>query len=275
MTKLFKQEGYKRTSELEAICLNHTDQENLDISTIWSNELDSEYFLTYKQAKDRGGQVKKGETGFPVVFWQFGENEKTKDNGEKTVDKYCWCRYYTVFNVEQCDNVAYPKSPKAEELPPFNRIDNAECIYPNMPNKPLLVHKEQRAYYQPMHDMVNMPIPESFNIPEEYYSTLFHELTHSTMHPDRCGKRDENFIDKPSLNFGSQSYSKEELIAEMGASFLSGHCGFVDTTIEQSASYINGWLSRLRNDKKFIIQAAQQTQKAVDYILDRNNEETR
>jgi antirestriction protein ArdC len=107
-----------------------------------------------------------------------------------------------------------------------------------------------------------MPRPESFDTPENYYSTLFHELTHSTGHESRL---DRKGITDP-VGFGSHSYSKEELIAEMGAAFLSGHCGIEDRLLDNSAAYINGWLGRLRNDPKLVVMAAAKAQKSSDYI---------
>ena len=131
-----------------------------------------------------------------------------------------------------------------------------------MPNVPEITHQSQPACYSPLLDVVNMPRPESFDTPENYYSTLFHELTHSTGHESRLNRKG---ITDP-VRFGSHSYSKEELIAEMGSAFLSGHCGIEDRILDNSAAYINGWLGRLRNDPKLVVMAAAKAQKSSDYI---------
>ena len=118
------------------------------------------------------------------------------------------------------------------------------------------------GFYQPSNDYVGMPDRERFDSPESYYTTLFHELTHSTGHVSRLNRKGIVTI----AGFASETYSKEELVAEMGASFLSGHAGIETDTIENSASYIASWLKRLRDDKRLVVQAAAQAQKAVDFI---------
>ena len=137
-----------------------------------------------------------------------------------------------------------------------------------MPKRPLIEHEEQRAFYRPSDDKINMPETDSFFSDEEYYSTLFHELTHSTGHESRLNRMDSMKI----AAFGSNSYSKEELCAEMGSAMLCGTCGIENETIENQSAYIKGWLSELRSDKKFLIQAAAQAQKAADFILGRKFE---
>ncbi len=112
-------------------------------------------------------------------------------------------------------------------------------------------------------DEIHMPDAKNFFKDEEYYSTLFHEAIHSTGHAKRLN-RHHKF---PNLNFGSKDYSQEELVAEMGAAYLCGICGIENATIENSAAYIEGWLKKLRSDKKFIVSAARLAQQAVDYIL--------
>ena len=110
-----------------------------------------------------------------------------------------------------------------------------------------------------------MPRPEVFNDGEAYYATLFHELSHSTGHSSRLDRK----LDSNPAPFGSPDYSREELVAEMGAAFLTGEAGILDTQIEQTAAYIDGWLKKLKDDRKLIVMAAAQAQKAADYILGR------
>jgi antirestriction protein ArdC len=122
------------------------------------------------------------------------------------------------------------------------------------------------AFYRPSTDSVQMPNLEAFDSAESYHSTLFHELTHSTGHPSRLKRLN---ADAPIAPFGSPDYSKEELVAEMGAAFLCAESGIGNVTLTSSASYIQNWLGALRNDKRMVVIAAAQAQKAADYILGR------
>ncbi len=223
----------------------------------------SPYWLTFKQARSLGGHVNKGVKGTPVVFWKtYKQNEIDPDTRKVKEQSRFVLRYYRVFNIEQC---TLPPEEIPQEDPTtqtFDPIPNAERVVEAMPNVPEITHQSQRAYYSPLLDVVNMPRPESFDTPENYYSTLFHELTHSTGHESRLNRKG---ITDP-VRFGSHSYSKEELIAEMGAAFLSGHCGIEDRILGNSAAYINGWLGRLKNDPKLVVMAAAKAQKSSDYI---------
>ena len=222
----------------------------------------SPYWLTFKQASARGGHVRKGEHGSLVVFYKDWDTGKRDDDGRPVVLPVL--RYYRVWNVEQCDGVEYPSI----DVPTldFRPIDRCERVVADMPRAPKIVQGEARAWYQPTADVVNMPQPELFRSVEEYYSTLFHELTHSTGHKSR--------LDRPGVAqvqpFGSAVYSREELIAECGAAFLCGHCSIEAATLDNSAAYIAGWLAKLRSDRKLVVQAASQAQRAADWILDRS-----
>jgi len=224
----------------------------------------SPYWLTFKQAQALGGHVSKGEKGTPVVFWKTWKNMEQNDKTSKWEDVSRFVlRYYSVFNIEQCTLPA-EEIPQDQEPNIIDPIPEAMRIVQAMPTAPAIEHGEPRAYYSPSRDLVNMPRAEAFNSSEEYYSTLFHELTHSTGHHSRL----DRFKKDDSINpFGSREYSKEELIAEMGAAFLSGHCGIEDRIIDNSAAYINGWLGRLKNDPQLVVMAAAKAQKASDYIL--------
>jgi len=224
----------------------------------------SPYWLTFKQAQSLGGSVTKGEKGTPVVFWKTWKTMETDPDSQKTEKKSRFVlRYYSVFNIEQC---ALP----AEEIPQedptiqhFDPIPNCERVVKQWIDKPEIQHNGARACYSPELDYVNIPAPELFDTSQAYYTTLFHEFTHSTGHQSRL---DRKGITEP-IGFGSNSYSKEELVAEMGAAFLSGHCGIEDQTLDNSASYIQGWLGRLREDPTLVVKAAGLAQKASDYIL--------
>lgn len=221
----------------------------------------SPYFLTYKQAEMLGGNVVKGQKGFPVVYWNTTK-VKDKDEEEKAIP---FLLYHTVFNVEQCKNIPVPETVKAE----FNPIEDCEAVITGMPNKPEIVHKGDRACYSILKDMIYMPNRDNFYTPEQYYGTLFHEEVHATGHASRLNRKS---ISEPN-GFGMEEYSKEELIAEIGASFLCAETGISSHTIENQTNYIGNWLKRLRDDKRLIVVAACHAQTAVDYILNRNQGE--
>jgi antirestriction protein ArdC len=215
------------------------------------------FWVSFKQAKGKGGRIKKRAKGFPVVFWKWIEvKDPESDTGIKRVPIL---RYYTVFNLEQTEGIDIPEIKTRD----FNPILEAEKVIHQMPNAPLIDHDEPRAYYKPYEDVVNMPKANLFHSDEEYYSTLFHELTHSTGHFSRLNREE---VSKMSP-FEHQSYSKEELVAEMGSAFLCGRCGIAPKVIDNQAAYIQAWLKRLQNNKKWLIYAAAKAQKAADFIL--------
>lgn len=219
----------------------------------------SPYWVSYKQAQELGGQVRKGESSTLVVFWKQLKG-KDKATGEDKVIPVL--RYYRVFNVEQCDGLTYPMpEPRNADFNPL-----AECtrIVEGYKLGPIIEHKSQRACYSRQSDVVNMPVPESFDSSAEYYSTLFHELTHSTGHESRLGR-----LQNSVSGFGSTSYAKEELIAEMGAAFLSAVAGIGMRVMDNSATYIQSWLMHLKNDKKLVVGAAAAAQKSSELILGR------
>jgi antirestriction protein ArdC len=225
----------------------------------------SRYWLTYRQAQALDGNIKKGEHGSKVVFWKIDEYRKeNSETGETENRKSILLRYYTVFNLEQCEGIK-----SSEPLPAIHPIEQCESIVERMPNRPKL-EQDSRACYRPSTDTVGMPARSAFHSAEEYYSTFFHELTHSTGHPSRVG-RDGIMAHNP---FGSEDYSKEELVAEMGAAMLCGVAGIESRTLDNSASYLQSWINRLRSDSRLIVSAASQAQKAADYILSRTAAET-
>lgn len=226
----------------------------------------SPYFVTYRQAKQLGGHVKKGEKGWMVTFFKMLDVDKENPNtGEIESGRIPFLRYYTVFNVEQCEGIDYPKPEPQIDFEPIGR---AQEIVEAMPQRPEITHNEPRAYYSPNEDRVNMPAAELFKAPQSYYSTLFHELTHSTGHENRLDRHRHENCDHM---FSSDSYSKEELTAEMGAAFLCAECKIeTEDTRDDTQAYINNWIDRLKNDPKFVVQAASKAQKAADFILNRN-----
>ena len=232
----------------------------------------SPYWLTFKQCHDKGGQVKKGAKATPVVFWKWLDRKDATTEGDAEAiagnGKIPMLRMYNVFNLDQVKNIEAP--PSTEPIVnTFTPIESAAQIVANMPMRPEIKHGGCSASYSPMLDYVKLPKPEAFESAEEYYCCALHELSHSTGHAKRVGRKG---ILEPSF-FGSHEYSKEELVAEMSACFLCGYAGIEQTTIVNSAAYIQGWLRSLRNDKTLLIQAAAQAQKSSDYILNITHQE--
>ncbi|MBL7737801.1 MAG: DUF1738 domain-containing protein [Chitinophagaceae bacterium] len=220
-------------------------------------------FLTWDQIKKLGASVKQGEHGHVVVFWRTLPKKKEGDDGEEK-KQIPMLRYYKVFNVAQIRDLP---ANMVEPIVAGEQDTFLQCepIYNMMPQCPDLRHKGQSAYYDPKEDYVNMPGKKTFKKAEGYYATLFHELVHSTGHEKR--------LNRPTLTemaeFGSDMYSIEELVAELGAAYLSASTGILERVEKNSAAYLNGWIAKLKNDKRFIIQASGQAQRAVDFILNR------
>jgi antirestriction protein ArdC len=223
----------------------------------------SNSFLTYKQCQGLGGHVKPREKGLPVVYFNFLEKPgENPDKPEETI-LLPLMRYYTVFNTTQCEGLPEEVYALPKKQIEFDSVSACNEVLNGFINGPEIRHNEARAFYRPNEDYINMPVPDTFRSSEEYYSTLFHELTHSTGHEKRLSRA--SVVDM--CPFGSTNYSREELIAEIGASFLCGTTGIENKTIDNSAAYINGWLNVLKDDKGAVIVAAGQAQKAVDLIL--------
>lgn len=226
----------------------------------------SPFWGSYKQWNELGGQVRKGEKGAPVIFWASNTYIKDGANGDKEEKKGLILKYYTVFNLSQVDNVEVSnidRVPRVETSLEVCRavIENARSLN-RLPSQGI-EHKESRAYYSTSTDRVNMPLLGSFKDEEHYHSVLFHELIHSTGHRSRLNREGIT----GSHAFGSKTYSKEELIAEMGSAFLCGHCEILPATIDDSAAYLQCWIRALKGDSKLVIQAASQAQKASEYLL--------
>lgn len=222
-------------------------------------------FITFNQLHDVGGKVKKGEKGHLVVYWKI--EKPTTDSEQQTQSeekKKAVLRYYYVFNIAQCENVPAKYLPQVRET---KDLPTCEAIVTGMPNCPEIKHKEQSAYYNPKADFVNMPKKRSFKTDASYYSTLFHELIHSTGHESRLNRKTLSQM----AAFGSEDYSQEELVAEMGTCYLQSLTG-ITSEFQHSAAYIQGWLGKLKNDRLFIFQASSAAQKAVDFILNVENE---
>lgn len=225
--------------------------------------LDPGEYATYKQIAAAGGKVKKGEHAQIVVLWQFGTKEvESEKTGLKHVEKTCWLKYFSVFNIEtQCEGL----KPKRKIVERNNDpIADAEAIVASYTNDgdPELTFNGGKAYYMPRQDLISVPPLSDYANPAEYYSTLFHEMVHSTGHANRLNRKGVT----ENTGFGTELYSKEELIAEIGAAMLCGVAGIENSTLENSAAYIKSWLGKLKDDPKLVVHAAGAAQKAADYI---------
>ena len=217
-------------------------------------------YITFKQCQAEGGQVKKGEKAQMVVFWKWIEQEDEETGEKKEVP---FLRYYNVFHISQCEGL----TPKHEIILPGAAESNDaanEIIYDYLSRSGVTLNHENsdRAFYRPATDTVVIPDRKQFTETAEFYSTIFHELTHSTGHESRL-----NRLEKTAF-FGTETYSKEELIAEIGAATLVNHCGMeTSSSFRNSTAYIQNWLSVLKNDKRFIVSAAGKAEKAINLIL--------
>jgi antirestriction protein ArdC len=218
-------------------------------------------WLTLNQCKKAGGRVQGSEwkNGTAVVFWKFMKREKMV-NGQKVEETFPLCRSFTVFNRAQCEGLPLPKETSYTN----NTIETAQRIVDGMPNAPVMnIVQSDSAHYTPSTDTVTLPLLSQFVNAESFYATTFHELAHATGHKSRLN-RDGVMAGQ---GFGSTSYSKEELVAEMTAAFLSAECGILDQVEQNSTAYVQHWAARLNKEPRMIIEAAGAAQKAADYIL--------
>ena len=225
----------------------------------------SPYFLTMRQVNSLGGKVRKGEKACPVVFWMlFDPEDKTAPKENSKSKRHCMLRYYHVFNVSQCVGIPEDKILKLN-IPDriTSPIEDAEKVARDMPLPPKTVSGRSQAAYVPSSDTVMMPSQQWFKSDEEYYATLFHELAHSTGHGSRLARK---AIVEPK-GFGTDAYSQEELVAEMTAAFIAGHCGILPAVEDNAAAYLMGWLKRLHEDSSLLVSAGSQAQRAFDYIV--------
>ena len=217
-------------------------------------------YVTFAQCQKEGGKVKKGEKSSMVVFWKFIEQEDEETHEKKQVP---FLRYFNVFHIDQCEGL---KAKHQQELPNTANADKAAddiiSDYLNRESVKLQHQEGNRAFYSPSSDSITLPLLSQFSETAEYYSTAFHELTHSTGHASRL-----NRLEKVAF-FGTEAYSKEELVAEIGAATLVNAAGLeTSSSFRNSAAYIQNWLKVLKDDKRFIVSAAGKAEKAVALIL--------
>ncbi len=233
----------------------------------------SPFWLTMKQANELGGSVRKGEHSQIVVFWKVDQiaNSETdsgpenNEAGEKRRRRFV-LRYYRLFNLEQCElpQAMLDKLPKIETHQ-HDPIEEAERIIAGMPNPPEIQYAGSKAFYSPITDRITLPPRELFISAAEHFATLAHEMSHAAGAPKRLNRKSIT----EAAPFGSPTYSFEELVAEFSAAYLCAEAGISPAVLENQAAYIQGWVAKLRTEKRMVVIAAAQAQKAADYILNR------
>jgi len=235
----------------------------VNVLMLWAAAMEKGYscplWLTYKQASELGGQVRKGEKGSLVVYANRITKTATDDKGADVEIEIPFMKGYTVFNAEQIDGL--PAHFYATVQPLNNaieRLDSVERFFEN--TKATIRHGGNRAFYSPSLDFVQMPELASFRDAESYYATRAHEMIHWTRAESRLNR------DFGRKRFGDAGYSMEELVAEIGAAFLCADLAITPETREDHAAYVASWLKVLKGDKRAIFTAASHAQKAADYL---------
>jgi antirestriction protein ArdC len=239
----------------------------INVLTLWASAMERSFaapiWMTFRQAKELGGHVRKGEKGAPVVYAntivKTDVDEKTGDDVDVTIP---FMKGYTVFNVEQIEDLPahyYARAESSEN--PDGRLAHAEAFFSKVGAS--IQNGGNSAYYRLASDHIQMPSFEAFFNAQSYFATLAHESVHWTRHPSRL---DRSFNQE---RFGDVGYAKEELVAELGAAFLCADLGLKLEDRPDHAAYIGSWLQMLRNDKRAIFTAAAHAQRAVDYLHSR------
>lgn len=217
-------------------------------------------WLTFKQAREAGGSVRKGERGTLVAFFQ----PPIRPDDEHPEGRPPFWTTYTVFNVEQTDGCNI--KPLDTATKDHDPIEAAEAIIAGMPNPPRFIENPgAQASYTPVLDVIETALLRDFDTADDFYATKFHEMGHATGAEHRLGRDGVN----ERQHFGSDKYGREELVAEMTSALLAGECGLSAATVENSEAYLAAWLRTLRAEPRILLTAAAQAQRAADYILDR------
>lgn len=226
---------------------------------------DGEY-ASFKQWKDLGGHIRKGEHSEIIVFWKMYPIKEKQDDGTEIIKTIPLLKYINVFHISQVDGVEPLKQKVTHDIEPIDKAEKILNDYWNRENITIEHVKGDKAFYSPMFDKIQLPLFEQFKQSEEYYSTAFHESVHSTMKTSRCNRQEDR--KGKVVSFGSEEYSKEELVGEVGSAQLMNIVGIETTkSFRNSKAYIQSWLKVLRNDNKFIVSASSKAEKAVNYIL--------
>ena len=235
-------------------------------------------YLTFKQCAKEGGKIKKGAKSKFVVFWKMIEVEKkdktgivvTDADGKPKTDIIPVLKYFNVFHVDDCEGIKakFDRPMPTAGATPIEAAEATLADYVKRSGIRLVNRKQDRAYYSPASDTITLPLMEQFMETAEYYSTAFHEVVHSTGHSTRLNR----FTD--AGGFGSEPYSKEELVAEIGAASILNYLRIeTASSFKNSAAYIQNWLKHLRDDKRLIVSAASRAEKAVKLVLNTDAKE--
>lgn len=226
---------------------------------------DGEY-ASFKQWKDLGGHIRKGEHSEIIVFWKMYPIKEKQDDGTEIIKTIPLLKYINVFHISQVDGVEPLKQKVTHDIEPIDKAEKILNDYWNRENITIEHVKGDKAFYSPMFDKIQLPLFEQFKSSEEYYSTAFHESVHSTMKESRCNRQEDR--KGKVVSFASEEYTKEEFCAEVGSAQLMNIVGIETTkSFRNSTAYIQSWLKVLRNDNKFIVSASSKAEKAVNYIL--------
>ena len=244
---------------------NGEPYQGINVLLLWTAALEQGFaastWMTFKQALDLGGHVKKGEKGSMVVYANtLTKTETNAETGEEEAHSIPFMKSYTVFNVEQIDGLPeqYTALP-AQSLVNVPDRDAALDLFFQNTGVRIREGGDIAAYSETL-DLIRMPPMPAFKDSENFYATLAHEMTHATKHSTRLNR------DYGGVKFGDEGYAKEELVAELGAAFLCADLGITPETREDHAAYIASWLTALKNDQRFIFSAAAHAQRAVDYL---------
>lgn len=219
---------------------------------------------TFKQWTEAGGKIRKGEKSEIIVFWKIQPVEEEHEDGTKEIKQIPLLRYFNVFHVSQVDGVEAKPVIKLTELEPIEEAERIKEEYKAREHITIAEKITNEAFYRPSSDYIEVPCKEQYTAIEEFYSTLFHEMVHSTGHKTRLDRLSTGV----TARFGSETYSKEELVAEIGSASLLSILGIeTQKTFKNSSAYIQNWLQVLKNDNKFIVSASSKAEKAVNYIL--------
>lgn len=220
------------------------------------------YWLTFRQAQELGGHVRRGEKSTLVVYAYLYSKTEDDDAREPEEKRVPFFKAYSAFNSEQVENLPARFTPSTREETPGNDFGPNPRAVEFFANTGAAIREDKdRAYYSVLEDSVYMPPFRSFEKADRYYSTLAHELTHWTGHPTRTPRKFPR-----AAAFTPATYAREELVAELGAAFLCADLGINLTPRPDHADYISTWLQVLRNDKRAIVQAAAYAQRATDFL---------
>lgn len=222
-------------------------------------------YATFKQWQELGGRIKKGAKSEFVVFWKIYPVTEKDDKGNETKKNVPILRYYNVFHISDVEGVEPLANEERKTIDPVEEAENIISDYLTRSGVRMERVLSNKAYYAPYSDSVTVPKLEQFKEVSEAYSTYFHELTHSTGHKNRLDRFPKDISENL---FGSESYSKEELVAEMGAAMILSYLGIESKkSFRNSTAYIQGWLKALKNDVRLITSASSKAEKAVKLIL--------